>query len=161
MKITIKHVTTLLALMLVAPALAVADSHRERGERDDPGRHMERMAERLELTEEQKEDWRTLHEAHLPRMREIRGEMLEQRRALRQAASDGLDETAAENAARRLGELTTEAELERARMHARLQEVLTEEQREKLAGHHAHMHEKRGEKKHRMERGTRRGKEPQ
>lgn len=127
------HIKKLLALLFLVPALALAgeQSGDDKSDRDSMG-HMKHMAEKLELTDSQKEQWKDLHEGYHPRMKEIHKEMKEQREALHKASKNGFDEAQAESAADRLGELTSEASLMRARMHAEVREILTEEQLEKF-----------------------------
>lgn len=123
-------IIALLALFAL-PLAATANQHQ--GEEGDHSRHMERMADKLELTEDQRAEWSTLHEDHHPRMKELKQQMREQRKALRNASEGGFDEAAAEAAARRLGDLVAESSLERARMHAQLNDILTEEQQAKVS----------------------------
>lgn len=137
------------AALLLAPGLALAHDHGPRGggygHQGDHEQHMERMAEKLGLSEAQRQEWTALHQAHHPRMQALQAEMRTQRDALREAATaEGLDEPAAEAAADRLGELTREASLMRARMRAEVLQMLTEEQRG-LFGQHYH----KGEGHHR------------
>lgn len=135
MKTPVKILFAAFVLFLLAPAAALADRHGERGERDH-GRHMERVAERLELTEAQKVEWKAIHEAHHPRMRELRQEIRVERRALREASDD--------QAARdRLDELMAEVSAEREQMHAQIREILTEEQQARLEEIHAQRAERR------------------
>lgn len=125
--------------LLVLPLAAGADAGKGEGHH---GKHMDRMAEKLELTDAQREEWKALHEEHHPRMQELQEAMREQHEALREAAKGGFDEAAASAAARRLGDLVAESALERARMHAQLHDMLTEEQRAKLAEFHEGKHGK-------------------
>lgn len=142
---------SMLALLFLTPALAFADEQGKHADKDKHrggyDKHMERMAERLELSEFQREQWSALHEEHHPRMREIHQEMREQRKALKSASEDGFDEFAAETAAERIGELTREATLMRARMHAEVRELLTEEQLDRFGDLHKKK-AKRGHGKH-------------
>lgn len=150
-----KRMIPLFALLLAVPGIALADHHGKREHRGDSGRHMERMAERIELTDAQKAQWQAIHENHMPRMRELRTEMIEQRRAMR-------DEAAAEGASERMQALRSEMAELRAGMRAEVNEILTEEQRAKFAElheqragkegrehKHMHMREKRGERGYR------------
>lgn len=114
----------------------------------DPEARMEHMAEMLELTEEQRSQWKSMHEEHYPRMQELREKMQAQHQALREASEDGFDEEAAKKAARRLGDLVTESSLERARMHANLVDMLDDEQRAKMAELHDRMRARMGHEKH-------------
>lgn len=138
--ITKLSVPLALLALVALPLSAGAEQHMGKGMgKGDPGRGMERMAEKLDLTEEQRSEWKSMHEAHHPRMKELREEMKTQHQALRKASEDGFDEEAAEKAAGRLGDLVAESSLERARMHAQILEILNEEQREKMAEFHDRM----------------------
>lgn len=149
-----RSLTALAVLALLALPLA-AGADKGKGHY---GMHMDRMAEKLELTDAQREQWKALHEAHHPRMQQLREAVREQHEALREVAMGEFDEAAASAAARRLGDLVAESALERARMHAQLHEVLTEEQRAKLAEYHEGKHGKghHGKKK---DKGEKRGEE--
>lgn len=130
-------IKSLLTLLVFLPTFAFAASHGDMGKdhkdhSDHEGTHMAKMVEKLGLDESQQMQWKNLHESHHPRMQEIRTEMKEQRKTLHEASKDGFDEAKAEAAAERLGELTTEASLMQARMHAQMDEILTDEQREKF-----------------------------
>jgi periplasmic protein CpxP/Spy len=149
MKLSARFASVFLALFL-APGLALAHDHGPRGAgagyHGDHEQHMERMAERLGLSEAQRQEWAALHETHHPHMQALRNEMRAQRNALREAATaEGLDERAAEAAAERLGELTREASLMRARMRAEVLQMLTEEQRGMFGQHY----QQKGEGPHR------------
>ncbi len=126
-------IKSLLTLLVLIPALSFAGEHGDMNkDRKDRGDHMEHMAEKLGLDESQRQQWRALHQGYHPRMMEIHEAMKEQRQALHKASKDGFDEAQAQSAADRLGELTSEASIMRARMHAEVREILTEEQLEKF-----------------------------
>lgn len=136
-------IIALLALFAL-PLAATANQHKDKD--GDHSRHMERMADKLELTEDQRAEWTALHENHHPRMKELKQQMREQRKALRSASEGGFDEAAAEAAADRLGDLVAESSLERARMHAQLNDILTEEQQAKVSEYQKKKHGHKGGK---------------
>lgn len=153
MRIRKAGIIALLALFAL-PLAAIAEQHGGKDSKHD--RHMARMAEKLELTEVQRNEWTALHEAHHPRMKEFKQQMQAQRKALREASEGGFDEAAAETAARRLGDLVAESSLERARMHADLKDILTDEQKASLAEYHKKKHgHKDGKHKARNHEGKR------
>lgn len=138
------RISSVLALFVLIPSISMADDKDQHW--GGQGRHMEHMAEQLELTDDQREQWENLHEVHHPRMREIHKEMQEHRKALKEASTNGFNEAEAEAAARQIGALTAEASLLKARMHSEVNEILTEEQREEFN----QMHDKRGKRGHGM-----------
>lgn len=127
-------ITSLLAVFLLVPAMAIAQEHGDM--EDKASKQMERMADKLELTDSQRQQWQALHEQYHPRMQEIYEEMREHRENLRESSLNGFDEGLAQVAAERLGELTREASLLGARMHAQVGEILTDEQREQFSEHY-------------------------
>lgn len=137
-----------LALSLALSGAAMADDQRETryAERGDRTGHLERMARHLDLTDTQQEQLRATMEAYGPELRELRSQIREARRNLRDSGGDGFNEEAARTSAERLGQLTGEAAFLRARMRADMGEILTDEQQAKLA------------EKRRFHRGGHRGK---
>jgi len=133
------YLTGMIAVLLTLPLVAVADHHRGGDERGDHRGHMERMANQLDLNEEQRAEWQELHEAHHPRMQELREEIKEARGELQDAARQD-DRQGMETAADRIAQLTRESSITHARMQASVHNLLNEEQQEKLM----EMHEKRG-----------------
>lgn len=124
-------------------------------------RSMDRMAERLELTGDQREQIRAAMQAHGPELQELRQQIRAQREALREQTGDFNEETA-RSSANALGELTAEAAFVSTRMRADIQAVLTEEQRQAMAEHRENRKQRwhrhggpRGERGDRPEHGNR------
>ncbi|MCC5859225.1 MAG: periplasmic heavy metal sensor [Ectothiorhodospiraceae bacterium] len=117
-----------LTLAGAAAAAGPRDGHRHHE------RQMEHMAERLELSSDQREQVQAAMQAHGPELQELHRQIREQRRALREQSAD-FNETAARSAADNLGALTAEAAFIATRMRADIQSVLTEEQRQAMAEH--------------------------
>jgi Spy/CpxP family protein refolding chaperone len=132
--------TTLLSTLLFAlPFAVIADEHGG-GQGGHGGAHMERMAEHLDLSEEQRQRMEAIHETNHPRMEELRSQMHEKKETIREAAMTG-DDAAAQAAADELGELASEAALLKANTMATVHGLLNEEQRERFE----EMHERHGE----------------
>jgi Spy/CpxP family protein refolding chaperone len=118
-----------LAVAVVATALPAAAA--------EPGQHAHRglakLQERLGLSDEQVTGLQTIHANQAEARRELRGQLREARRAVRELALAGGDETALREKMTELAGLQARA----VELHVeRLQEVaaiLTPEQREKLA----------------------------
>lgn len=90
----------------------------------------------LDLTDEQKAEMGKIREEILPLMGELRGKMQathEQMQALRQ--SSDIDEAAIATLADQKGDLMAEMIKLRSRHHARMQSLLSEEQREQMRQH--------------------------
>ncbi|MEX0729732.1 MAG: periplasmic heavy metal sensor [Aquisalimonadaceae bacterium] len=143
MKKTLLLSSLILGLSLSAAGIALAhgDGHRGKGWSDERSGHMDRMAEKLELTDDQREQIRAAMQAHGPELRELRKEIREQRKALMNQGTDGFNEETARANADTLGELTGQAAFLSARMRADMQAVLTDEQRQKMT---ARMEQRRG-----------------
>lgn len=134
-----KPIALLSTLLLALSFAAVADED-EHGSGDHHDRHMERMAEHLDLTEEQRQRVQAIHETNHPRMQELKTRMQAKREAVREAAMAG-DDAAAQSAADELGQLTAEAALLRANTMATVHGLLNEDQQARFE----RMHENRGE----------------
>ncbi len=118
-----------LAVSGVAMAGPGKGDHRHGGHMEH---RMERMAERLDLDASQQEQIKAAFQAHAPELRELRKQIREQARELR-GQGEGFNEETARAQANRLGELTAEAAFVGARLHADINAVLTDEQRQKIA----------------------------
>jgi periplasmic protein CpxP/Spy len=93
-------------------------------------RMMERMAERLELDEQQQASIRTLIEEHRPLMQENRQAMRDSRRELHDLVrGDAFDEAALRSLAAEQGERMAGMIVERGLMMRAIRDVLTPEQR--------------------------------
>lgn len=94
---------------------------------------LERMADRLELTPEQRTSINAVVEKSKPRMAGIREKMGENRKALRELSHDGkADMAKVEALAREKGALVADMTIERTRMSGDIRAILTDAQREKL-----------------------------
>jgi len=119
--------------------------HNKRGEysmfkegRQD--RMLERMTEKLDLTDDQQLSVRAIMDEFQPRKQALRDTMKENRQALREAQhSDSPDLNTIRNLAEQKGQYVTEKTLLRAEVKTRMDAVLTAEQRTKMQ----EMHEKR------------------
>ncbi len=131
MKRKILLVTLLSAGLIAAGGTALA--HKGGGWRGGEGprmeRMMERMAERLELDEEQRASIQAIIEQNRPAMQEHRRAMRENRQALHELMRGGTaDEPTVRSLAEAQGDLTAEMIVERALMMQSIREVLTPEQ---------------------------------
>ena len=92
--------------------------------------------ERLELSEQQREEIHAILETQREESSELRGVTLEKRRALHAAAraegAEGLDEEAIRLAASELAAVEAEIVIRHARVRQRVRSVLTPEQRDEL-----------------------------
>lgn len=94
---------------------------------------LERMADKLELTPEQRTSINAVVEKSKPRMAGIREKMGENRKALRELSRDGkIDMARVEALAREKGTLVADMTIERTRMRGDIRAILTDAQREKL-----------------------------
>jgi Spy/CpxP family protein refolding chaperone len=120
-----------LALMAAAvPALAQGrgDRHR-RGPGGMDGHRLEHLAQRLELSDAQREELKEAFASRLEVGAEARRAIFEARRALEaQIHADAFDEQAIRDAARELAALEADAAVERARRAEQMRQILTPEQ---------------------------------
>ena len=104
--------------------------HGMKGER---GFNIERMAEHLELTGEQRSKIESIVEETRPRVKAIREQMRDNRKQLRElAAADTYDKDAVRKLADAQGALKAEMIMLRSEQKSRVRSVLTEEQRNKM-----------------------------
>lgn len=114
------------SLFVVLANVANASPHRDGG----GFRHMERMADRLNLSDEQRQQLKQIHRAARPQMMSIRDAMQDNREALRKldpAAGDysqRVESLAAERA-----DLTRQMILHKGRVRSSVYAILTPEQR--------------------------------
>ena len=118
--------------MLVVPLLISASIAQPRGERGFRGRHgrdhARALLRELDLTEEQRQEMHALAE---PSAKETFERAAQMRKALNEAVENGVDESAIRQYAYELGMAEGDAAVERARTHAQMMQILTDEQREK------------------------------
>lgn len=99
----------------------------------DGDQRFERMADRLDLTDEQRKSVRAMLDQSRPQMRELDDKLRANRQALRDLAdSDQVDEKQLRKIAKEQGELHSQMIVQRTQMHQQIRKVLTEEQREQL-----------------------------
>ncbi|MCK8517147.1 Spy/CpxP family protein refolding chaperone [Methylonatrum kenyense] len=123
----------ILGLGLSGPALADETGERGYKDRGDRSGHMQRWTRQLDLTESQQEQLKATRQSYGPELRSLHGEIREQREALRASSRDGFNEEAARSSADRLGELMAERAFLQSRMRADVGEILTDEQKAKIA----------------------------
>ncbi len=102
-------------------------------QRFDPEVRIERMAEALDLTTEQRDKVRAIVDKLRPQVRELRDKLTDNRKQLRALAQQG---NAKEADVRKLadaqGKLVADMIVQRTKVHNEIHAVLTPEQREKL-----------------------------
>lgn len=140
MKTTVQMMKALALLSVLAVSAAtLAGHHRsEEGMHDKhPMRHMggermiERMTEKLDLTAQQQEQVRAIHDEYGPQMRALHKKLWESRQTLHDAVKNGASDADIEQMATAQGELHSELIVLHAKLQRRIRNVLTEEQRVK------------------------------
>lgn len=136
---------------LAIPGMSLADQHGPHGgHHGDKWQHhehmLEKMAEKLDLTEEQKAKIKANHEAKRAEHRQMRKELHEVRQEVREALEAGADQATLDKLATKLGSAEIKMMRHRQKMHEQLESILTDEQKAKLEK----MHSER--RQHRMER---------
>jgi protein CpxP len=141
-------ITIALAVLLAIPAIALAGpGHRGRGHHGPggepgPGMMMKRMAEQLDLSEEQRAQVRALAEQHRESTRALREQLREARRALgEQIHAEDSNETSIRSAAAVLAAAEADMAVVRASHKKEFEALLTTEQIEELR----QMKEERGQ----------------
>jgi Spy/CpxP family protein refolding chaperone len=141
-----------LVVLLLIPASGFAAGE-EWGKKGGSGKHFDRMATALELTEDQRSQIRTIWTSEREQIAPLRQQMRQNRRQIHQAAlAVPFDEAAVRTLAAAQAEARTEMIVAHARVKNQVHAVLTPEQREKAE---QLWHErKRGEgPRHGMKRG--------
>ena len=99
----------------------------------DADSHVDRMAERLDLTKEQRDKVRAIVDKTRPQTRELRDKLSENRKQLQTLTQQG---TAKESEIRKLadnqGKLIADMIVQRSKVQGEISAVLTPEQREKM-----------------------------
>lgn len=132
---TFKSTAIALLATITLSGSALADQHGgKQGGRHHPGmmQMMDRMAEKLQLTEQQREEIRAIHEEYRPRMKELMQATRETRKALHEAKGSGTSQSDVDALAKAQGENHAEMISLRHEIHQRVQTVLTEEQRAQM-----------------------------
>ena len=96
------------------------------------GRFLDRMADRLELTTEQRSSVKAALEKSKPQMTAIKEKMRTNRKALRELGRDGSDDSRVQALARERGDLVASLVIERSKIRSDIQEILTDTQREQM-----------------------------
>jgi len=124
-----------IAALLAAAAQAQPDDARGRGRRgaaDAPARWRQ-LAERLDLTEQQKQAIDALHDAARPRQLELRKQLVQHEAQLASLmAADAPDEDAVLRLVAQIGDVRTELQANRIRVRLQVRAQLTPEQRARL-----------------------------
>lgn len=137
MKRSPKHLVTILAgtLLLGATGAALAYDGGDYGKRgcDHHGGAAMHGLKRLDnLSDEQRDQIKTITRERRDAMQERRKAMRDSRRALHDAMQQGADEATLRPLAEKQGEMVTEMIMERAKLRSQIHAVLTEEQRQHL-----------------------------
>lgn len=100
---------------------------------DDGNPLLERMTEQLNLTKDQQASVREILKKFEPKMRELMDKMRTSREALRKQTDDGkADDKQVQKLAQEQGQLMAETIVQRTRIDAEIQKVLTDAQRQKF-----------------------------
>ena len=144
-----KLLTTLLvsSLALGGMTLANADSEyygkgEHKGKYCQKGR-IERMAEKLDLSESQLKQVREIQEKYRPEKQALRDKMKSSRQQLREVMQvENIDQAKVRKLAQQLGDLKAEKIVLRSQIRSEMNKVLSKEQREKMKG----MYKNRGKR---------------
>jgi Spy/CpxP family protein refolding chaperone len=114
------------------------------------GRFLDRLADRLELSTEQRSSVQAVLEKSKPQMTAIKEKMRTNRKALRELGGDSSsDDNRLQELARERGDLVASMVIERSKIRGDIQQILTEKQREQMkqmrskhrhGGHGGHGH---------------------
>ena len=117
------------------PGCGRSSHHEGKGQHDrGKGHHLERMARRLNMTDEQRAEFATVMEGSREQMTGLRDEMRTNRAKIRDLVSQAdFDEAAIRGIAGQQGDLEAEMIVLRARQRSEMQALLTDEQRTQLA----------------------------
>jgi Spy/CpxP family protein refolding chaperone len=119
---------TAVSILLVGAALAAAQPGPGRGSRGEP--RSSRLAEKLDLTEEQKQAIGAIREAAHARQLETRKQVVQLEAQLRTVMlADVPDEAAALELVKQIGDLRTEQQASRVKMRLAIRKQLTPAQR--------------------------------
>lgn len=114
--------------LIAVPEGGFPGKHRGKG----PGKRFARMARKLDLTEAQQEQVRTLLESERERVASLRKQLAETREKIRQATlAETFDEAAVRALAVSQSEARVELAVSRARVKSQIHALLTPEQRER------------------------------
>ncbi|SHL37732.1 LTXXQ motif family protein [Nitrosospira sp. Nsp11] len=114
------------------------------------GRLLDRMADRLELTTEQRSSVKAALEKSKLQMTAIKEKMRTNRKALRELGRDGSDDSRVQALARERGDLVASLVIERSKIRSDIHQILTDTQREQMKQmrwkhrHDGHGHDDKG-----------------
>ena len=104
------------------------DKHRKKS-----GSRGEYMIERLDLSDAQAKQVRSIRDSYRPKMQEFRDKMRDNRKQLREAMhADTINQDQVKEIAQKKGDLTVKKIILRTEMRTEIHKVLTKEQREKM-----------------------------
>lgn len=140
-----KIVAVLIAGSLALGGLAAANADDDRYEhRGHHGKYcdkhgkgfgspLERMADRLKLSDEQLKQVRAIEDKYRPEKRKLADQMRDTRKDLRAVMhADSIDQGKVKKLAQKMGSLKTEKIILRGKKHAEINKVLNKEQREQM-----------------------------
>jgi Spy/CpxP family protein refolding chaperone len=120
---------SVLALLLAAIPASLLARPQGPGFGGGHGRLLERIADRLELTDQQREQVRAVHEVYREDVEALMDVMGVARGDLQnQVRADSFDETAIRQASARVAAVSADLAVLRARIHSDVQQILTPEQ---------------------------------
>jgi Spy/CpxP family protein refolding chaperone len=121
------------AALVIAPTLILAQRGDGHGPHHGRGHMIERIFERLDLTDDQQEAVHNTMMGHREQTRQLHEEKIAKRRALGQAIhADFFDESAVRQAAADVAAVDADLAVMRAQMFQEINKVLTAEQRERM-----------------------------
>lgn len=124
--------------------------------RGDPAARLQRMADSLGLSPEQRKQVRGLYEAARPQMDATRSQLRAERQRLRDADPGDRNHAATVAAAsKRIGELTAQGVQQRGELQRKVWQVLTPEQRAEAEAKRAEVRQRRAAEADRLERRVR------
>jgi protein CpxP len=128
---TIQQWTMIILFGLIATLNAVAEpaSDMVDGERD--GHRMERIAEKLDLSDEQKEQIKVIYKGTKSEMKFLRQSIKESRKAMEAAVESGANDSKIDELSTQQGKLMAEMIALKSKNRVRVMTLLTDEQRVK------------------------------
>ncbi len=134
MKKRILVIASIAVLIVAATVLALAQGHMGQGEkrRGGPGDMLEHISQALNLTDAQKEQAKAIFESQKAAGEERHAKLEEIHKQLEAATANGqFDETAVRNLANQQAQLQADEMVDHMRMHSKLYNLLTAEQKAK------------------------------
>jgi Spy/CpxP family protein refolding chaperone len=124
--------------------------------RGDPAARLQRMADDLGLSPEQRKQVRGLYDAARPQMEATRSQLRTERQRVRDADPGDRNHAATVAAAsKRIGELTAQKTQQQGELQRKVWQLLTPEQRAKADAKRAEVRQRRAEEADRLERRAR------